>query len=122
MIDIDNRIFYQKNKRFYCTLSDRIPVSPYRLEKNINNNFAYIIDGNGIVWIKHHIVFLPDEDYGICYSDACLRECMTYIIATEGYNAYLNIKKYITEHLVPFKEDCYDSCLKKYNKMWLDNN
>jgi len=119
MTSIDNRIFFQEDKKFYCTLLDRLPILPYRFEKVINNKFAYIIDKEGIVWVKHHIAFLPDEDYGICYSDDCLRYCMAYIIGTEGYDSYLDIKKYIPEHLNSYKESCYDSFLKKYDKTWL---
>lgn len=114
-----NNLFFQDGKKFYCSLDERQPVLPYKVEKVINDKFAYIIDNNGIIWIKSQVMFFPDEDYGICYTDGCLRECVTYIIATGGYNAYLNIKKYISEHLNSYKENCYDATLKKYDKSFV---
>lgn len=100
-------------------MSDRKPVMPYRLEKVVNDDFSYMIDKDGIIWMTQHVTFLsPKRDFGICYVDNCLRECLTYIIAYAGFEEYQNIKKYITEHLVKPKEECYDSILKKYDKIW----
>jgi hypothetical protein len=102
-------IITQNDKKFDITCSDRVPICPYRFEKEINEDYAYIIDGVGIVWIR--------EVKGI-YDAPCLRCCVDYIVCADGYYNYLTIKKHIREHLIPGKEKAYNAELGKYDGVW----
>ena len=53
------------------------------------------------------------------YESPCLAVCVTYIIATDGYDIYLEIKEFIKEHLISFKEFYYDKYYKQYDKIYV---
>ena len=112
-------IFNCKGKRFYLSMEDRYPIYPYRYEKKINKKRAYLIDGSGIIWILTSMI-VNNKDYGLCYYDGCLRECVTYITMFDGFYNYLNIKKLIEEHL-NLKEKCYNEFLGKYDNIGRKN-
>jgi len=117
----DENIVMQDGKRFYCTMSDRSPKMPYRLEKTINEKFAYVIDRDGFMWIKNKVRYdKPLRDYGDCYEDCCKRSCFTYVIGVEGFDAYLDAKKYMREHLCKELDDAYDKILKRYDMMYME--
>lgn len=95
--NVENQIFMQDGKKFFCT--DKAPKKPYRLENEIDD-FAYIVDFNGIIWIKDHVRFVcPDRDYGICYSDFCLRGCIDYIAVNFGREELKIVLDFIPEHV-----------------------
>ena len=113
------KIFNYRGKKFLPSMSDRLPVSPYRYEKKINQEKAYLVDGEGFVWILTDRI-INNNDYGLCYYDGCLRECVTYIVMYDGYYNYLNMKYYIGEHLT-VKEKCYNEFLGKYDNIGGNN-
>lgn len=98
-------------------MKERYPIYPYRYERNINKEKSYLIDGNGIVWILIDRI-INDRDYGRCYYDGCLLECITYIVMYHGFYNYLNIKKHIREHLIS-REMYYNTFIGQYDNMYL---
>jgi len=111
-------IFNYKGKKFLLSIEDRYPIYPYRYERTINKEKAYLIDKNGIIWILTHLV-INNKDYGLCYYDGCLRECVTYITMFDGFYNYLNVKKFIREHL-DGKEKYYNKFLGKYDNLGIN--
>jgi hypothetical protein len=108
-------MIYSVDKTFFLSTEDRYPISPFKYEKKISKDKGYIIDKDGIIWILTHMV-LDDKDYGQCYYDGCLRECVTYIVMYDGYYNYLNVRSHIKEHLAP-KEKFYNEFLGQYDNV-----
>ena len=89
---------------------ERVLEYPFRYHSVVSEKYAYIIDADGIVWIKH-----SKEGK---YEAPCLAICVTHIICTDGWDKYQEIKGLIGEHLHPYKEECYEF-YKKYDKTYM---
>lgn len=100
----------RKNNMKYKDYTNRVPEYPFRYRSVTNDTYAYFIDANGIIWIKF------DKDGA--YESPCLAICVTHIIATDGWDTYLDIKRFIQEHLIPYKESSYEY-YKKYDKSFV---
>jgi len=108
-----SKIFFQDRKKFVADC--RLPVFPLKYEKIINDIYAYVIDGNGIIWTRE-----SHEEYQGAYTSHCLGVCLVYITSVDGFYAYLSIKKYIRKHLTIEAEKRYNNMLGKYDGEWIE--
>jgi len=109
-------IFTYNGERFCLSLPYRKPALPFKaeyIESEENGFIGYKIDKDGFIWILIDRV-VDGKDYGPCYYDGCLRECITYIVIHCGFYHYLTIKFLFQDHLNG-KEEYYNRFLGQYD-------
>ncbi len=88
------------------------PISPYRYYKHIDIRTSYVIDKNGYIWVQ-----LEKN-----LQSVGLESGLIYIVMVDGYEAYENVKQYISEHLNPKLEKKLDIFLKGNEKYLREDN
>jgi hypothetical protein len=77
-------------------------VGPYRYYNHIDTRTYYVVDYNGYIWVQMEGTL---QNVG-------LEAGLIYIVMADGYDAYENIKQYISEHLLLENEKKLDIFLK----------
>ena len=87
----------------------RPPTYPLRYEKEVDEKYAHLIDGDGFLWTK--------ENVNGEYKANCLRYGITQIICSDSADEYDSVKVHLGEHLYPMKEAAYEGD-KKWSGDW----
>jgi len=67
-----------------CGTGYGFPFRPYRFQRVIDDEHAYLVDNEGILWILEHIeyqrLYGTNLNLGHCFHRPCLRTCLNYVM------------------------------------------